>query len=243
MLVALFGITNSGLNLFVNLVILFLVVVYVALIAWTYFDARRRIDDDVLVGCATAAAIFPFVGPLVYSIIRPPEYLEDAHERELEIRAAELRVRQLEEQSCPNCGHPIERTYLRCPSCRGRVKDPCESCGKPIDPRWTICPYCETPLRRAAPPPRRAAEAPARPSPATPAKPASRPEGRRQPATTRPARSARKARPATASRQAAASRQSAGSKQRKPSSTRTGSSRPPTREAPGEDRPRPATAS
>jgi Double zinc ribbon len=149
---ALFGITNDSLNLAVNLIILFLVVVYIALIVWTYMDARRRLDDGVLVGAATVASFFPFVGPLVYSIVRPPEFLADKRERELEIRSAELRVRQLEESSCPNCSFPIERSYLRCPSCKARVKDPCEACGKPIDPRWSLCPYCETAVRRAAPP-------------------------------------------------------------------------------------------
>jgi hypothetical protein len=155
MTVALFGITNDGLNLAVNLLILFLVVLWLALIAWTYFDARRRIADPVLIACATAASLFPFVGTIVYSILRPPEFLADKRERELEVRASELRVRQLEEASCPNCEHPVERTFLRCPNCRARIKDPCESCGKPIDPRWSICPYCETPQRRAAPPPER----------------------------------------------------------------------------------------
>src|SRR4029078_8097041 len=149
MLLALFGITNDGLNLFVNLVVLFLVVVWIALIAWTYLDARRRIRDPVLVACATGASLFPYVGTVVYSILRPPEFVEDAHERELEIRAAELRLGQLEEQSCPSCAFPIERTYLRCSNCSARVKAPCESCEKPIDPRWSICPYCETPQRRA----------------------------------------------------------------------------------------------
>jgi uncharacterized membrane protein YgcG len=151
MLVALFGITNDALNLVVNLLILFLVVLWLALIAWTYFDARRRIEDPVLVACATAASLFPFLGTIVYSILRPPEYLADKREREIETRASLLRVRQLEENSCPNCEHPIERNFLRCPNCRARVKDPCESCGKPIDPRWSVCPYCETPVRRAAP--------------------------------------------------------------------------------------------
>jgi hypothetical protein len=149
---AIFGIDNDALNLAVNLLILFLVVVWLALIAWTYFDAQRRIEDPFLVACATAAAVFPFVGTIVYSILRPPEFLADRRERELETRASELRVRQLEEQSCPNCGHPVERNFLRCPSCRARIKDPCESCGKPIDPRWSICPYCETPVRRSEPP-------------------------------------------------------------------------------------------
>ena len=145
--VALFGITDSGLNLFVNLVILFLIVVWIALIAWTYLDARRRISDSVLVACATGASVFPFVGTVVYTILRPPEFLEDSRERELEMRAAELRVRQLEEQSCQNCGFPVERNFLRCPSCRTRVKDPCYSCGQPIDPRWSVCPYCEASVR------------------------------------------------------------------------------------------------
>ena len=92
---------------------------------------------------------FPVRGCDRDSILRPPEFLEDRRERELEIRASELRVRQFEENSCPNCEHPVERTYLRCPNCRARIKDPCESCGKPVDPRWSLCPYCETPTRRA----------------------------------------------------------------------------------------------
>ena len=149
---ALFGITNSGLSLFVNLLILFLIVVWIALIAWTYLDARRRISDPVLIACATGASLFPYVGTIIYTILRPPEFLDDSRERDLEMRASQLRVRQLEEQSCPNCGFPIERSYLRCPSCRVRVKDPCDSCGKPIDPRWTLCPYCETPVRRGEQP-------------------------------------------------------------------------------------------
>jgi hypothetical protein len=151
---ALFGITNEGLNLAVNLLVLFLVVVYIALVVYTYLDARRRLDDPVLVTTATVASLFPFVGTVIYTILRPPEFLSDRRERELEMQAAKLRVRQLEEASCPNCSHPIERTYLRCPQCRARVKDPCESCAKPIDPRWSVCPYCETPVRRPEPKPR-----------------------------------------------------------------------------------------
>jgi len=159
-LLAIFGIDNDGVNLAINLLILFLVVVYLALIAYTYLDAKRRLDDGVLIACATIASLAPFVGTIVYTILRPPEFLEDKRERELEIRASQLRVRQLEEASCPNCEHPVDRSYLRCPNCRARIKDPCESCGKPVDPRWTICPYCETPTRPAAAAPRRSSKAP-----------------------------------------------------------------------------------
>lgn len=174
---AIFGIENDGVNLAINLLILFLVVVYLALIAYTYLDARRRLEDPVLVGCATVASLFPFLGVIIYSILRPPEFLEDRRERELEIRASELRVRQFEENSCPNCEHPVERTYLRCPNCRARIKDPCESCGKPVDPRWSLCPYCETPTRRAEPSPtspRRSSSKRSVPRPARAKRPVSR---------------------------------------------------------------------
>jgi hypothetical protein len=234
---AIFGITNSGLNLFVELVILFLVVVWIALIAWTFLDARRRIKDPVLVACATGASLFPFVGSIVYSILRPPEFLDDARERDLEIRASELRVRQLEEQSCPNCRYPIERSYLRCPNCRARVKDPCENCEKPIDPRWTVCPYCEMPQRRAPEPPRRVQREERDPEPTPRSKrSAPRPATRSQPAAAQQTRQ-RPARPTART----AKSSSAGPATSKP---RKSTSRPQSgSDGPSEDRPRPATAS
>jgi hypothetical protein len=146
MALAIFGITNSGLNLAASLFLLMLIVLWLALIVYTFLDARRRIADPFLVACATVASFFPFIGTAVYAIVRPPEYLEDAHERELEIRAAELRVRQLKDQSCPNCEYPVEKNFLRCPNCERRLKDPCPTCGKPVDPRWALCPYCESTL-------------------------------------------------------------------------------------------------
>ena len=188
---AIFGISNNGLNLVVSLLVLMLVVVWLALIVYTYLDAKRRVSDPFLVGCATIASFIPYIGTAVYAILRPPEFLEDAHERELEIRAAELRVRQLTELSCPNCEYPVEKNYLRCPNCQHRLKDPCPTCGKPVDPRWTLCPYCEAELaprrraRRAETPPR---GAPARRSERPPRqarrkKAAEQPTRSREPAT------------------------------------------------------------
>jgi hypothetical protein len=194
-LLGLFGISNDGLNLAVNLLVVFLVIVYLALIVWTFLDSRRRIEDSWLVACATAASVFPFVGAMVYSILRPPEFIEDRKERELEIRAAELRVRQLGEQSCPNCKFPVERSYLRCPNCEARLKDPCPSCSKPIDPRWAMCPYCETPIRRRAPEPRQRAQRRARSEREPPSR-AAREAAREQARSGRETRQSQEAAPA-----------------------------------------------
>lgn len=196
---AIFGISNSGLNLVVTLLILMVIVVWLALIVYTYLDAKRRISDPFLVACATVGSFFPYIGTAVYAIVRPPEFLEDAHERELEIKAAELRVRQLTEASCPNCEYPIEKSFLRCPKCQRRLKDPCGSCGKPVDPRWSLCPYCETPLarrERERERPARRREGKASPREAPKRQPAARskappPDAERQPAAVKPKRAQR----------------------------------------------------
>ena len=74
---AVFGITNDGLNLAVNLLLLASSCSTWRSIYWTYADAKRRVDDPMLVGCATAASFFPFIGTIVYMIVRPPEFIED----------------------------------------------------------------------------------------------------------------------------------------------------------------------
>jgi hypothetical protein len=139
-----FGIKNSTINLVVELLILFLVVIWLALVYWTYADARRRIADPMLIGCATAASLFPFVGTIVYMIVRPPEYLDDVRERDLEMQAAEARLAELGYHLCPHCDYEVDKEFLRCPNCMRKLKDPCKTCGKPLDPVWKICPFCES---------------------------------------------------------------------------------------------------
>ena len=71
-------------NLVVPFVI-FGVLVWFALIWWTRADARRRLRNQNLIGASTALAFVPFAGTIMYMILRPPEYLEDAYEREISI--------------------------------------------------------------------------------------------------------------------------------------------------------------
>ena len=152
---AIFGITNNTLNTAAQLVLLGIVVMWLALVWYTFADARRRIDDGLLIASATLAAIiFPFLGTIVYMIVRPPEYLEDVKERDLEMQAAEARLLSADYQLCPHCDAPAGRDFLRCPHCMRKLRDTCGTCAKPLDPDWLLCPYCEaeipgvTPARR-----------------------------------------------------------------------------------------------
>ena len=78
---------------FVRVVALFAIAMWLALAFWTAKDARRRIDDPVIVAvCVAAAVLFGPLGVIIYLLLRPPEYLEDVHERELEIQAMRRRL-------------------------------------------------------------------------------------------------------------------------------------------------------
>ena len=136
-------IKNEALQTAANVALLVLAVLYLALIFWTFADARRRIDDPLLVACATLASFFPFIGTIVYLIVRPPEFLDDVRLRELEMTAAEARLASLDYSLCPHCDYEVQADYLRCPSCMRKLKERCYSCSKPIDPAWRICPFCE----------------------------------------------------------------------------------------------------
>ena len=128
-----------------NVTLFFLVVFWLASAYWVYKDARRRIEDPWLLAMAVALGIFPpFVGPLLYMFFRPPEYLEDVRERELEIKAMEESLDAAER--CPVCRAAIEPNFLACPVCTTKLKEACRRCKAPLEPLWQICPLCETPV-------------------------------------------------------------------------------------------------
>ena len=112
-----------------NLGIFFVVVFWIATIYWVYKDARRRIEDRMLVWLVTLIGVVPFIGPLIYMLFRPPEYLEDVRERELEIQAMEKRLGARD---------------LRCPVCTTKLRQACTGCGRPLESSWQVCPYCAT---------------------------------------------------------------------------------------------------
>ncbi len=127
-----------------NLGVALVVVLWLATAFWTFKDARRRIGEPWLVALATLVGLgLPFLGPIVYLFFRPPEYLEDVRERELEIKAMEERLAQLD-QRCPVCRARVEPEYLVCPVCTTRLKQACAECGRPLESLWQVCPYCGT---------------------------------------------------------------------------------------------------
>jgi Double zinc ribbon len=129
-----------------NIGIICLVVFWLGVAYWVNKDARRRIQDRWVIALCTLLGLFPpFLGALIYMLFRPPEYLEDVRERELEIKAMEERL-SLRTTQCPVCRASIEASFLVCPVCTTRLKQACVSCNAPLEALWQVCPYCETPV-------------------------------------------------------------------------------------------------
>jgi RNA polymerase subunit RPABC4/transcription elongation factor Spt4 len=133
--------SSTALRAVIVSLLLLLAVLWLALVYWTYADASRRGSWKFMWG--VIAFLFPFVGTLVYLIVRPPEYLLDHRERELELAVLERELREQVSQ-CPNCRNIVEKDFLMCPECGWELKRPCENCNRPLSLRWSVCPYCET---------------------------------------------------------------------------------------------------
>jgi RNA polymerase subunit RPABC4/transcription elongation factor Spt4 len=130
-----------------------LVVLWLVLVFWTFKDARKRIDDPIIVAVAVLTSlVLPYMGTLVYAILRPAEYLAEARERELEMRAMEQELHTL--RACPSCGGIVKPDYLACPNCRRPLRSACAYCDRVLEPGWKLCPYCgrDVSTRRVPPP-------------------------------------------------------------------------------------------
>lgn len=120
-----------------------LVALWLSLIVWAFRDMRRR-SRDLFAQILTAliAAVLPFVGVLIYLILRPPETLAQQFERALEEEAL---LQEIEERpSCPGCSRSVQSVWLVCPYCHTYLKKKCVSCQENIDLQWVLCPYCAT---------------------------------------------------------------------------------------------------
>lgn len=130
----------SLLRLFLSLFLLFLLIFWFSLIYWTYRDAEKR--GALAFYWAMVVFFFNIFGWLIYLVVRPPEYLEDSKDRELDIKTKEALLSR-SEQVCSACLKPVEEGFLVCPYCFKKLKKPCPKCKRALKMSWTICPYCK----------------------------------------------------------------------------------------------------
>jgi len=125
-------------------IIFVLIIIWLAFIYWTYRDARLRSESTVnAIFWALVVLVLNFLGLILYLILRPPEFIDDIVERDLEIERMQLLLNG-KQSSCPACGNTVNDDFLICPYCRKKLKNSCINCGKPLNLNWKVCPYCKT---------------------------------------------------------------------------------------------------
>ncbi len=125
-------------------IIFILIVIWLAFVYWTFRDAKLRNTSLVAaIFWALVVLAFNFLGLVIYLILRPPEYIEDVLERDLEIKRMQLLL-DSDFSSCPSCGNETGPDFMICPYCRKKLKNTCISCKKPLEFNWKVCPYCKT---------------------------------------------------------------------------------------------------
>ncbi|MBN2072491.1 MAG: zinc ribbon domain-containing protein [Actinobacteria bacterium] len=125
-------------------IVFILIIIWLAFVYWTYRDARlRNTSPTAAIFWALVVLAFSYPGLVVYLILRPPEFIDDIVERDLEISRMEALL-DSKVSNCPACGKEVHDDFLICPYCRKKLKNQCISCGRPLDLDWKVCPYCKT---------------------------------------------------------------------------------------------------
>lgn len=126
-----------------------LLAIYVALLAVgvafnVVRDARRRSPSVLFAVFAFLLAFVPpFLGALIYLVIRPPRTLDEERALELEQQIlAEPVTNEPETRPCPTCGRDIEEDFVICPYCRTQFARKCAVCERTLRLGWPVCPYC-----------------------------------------------------------------------------------------------------
>ncbi len=121
-------------------IVFILIIVWLSFVYWTFRDARLRNTSAWF--WALIVFLFNYLGLIIYLILRPPEYIEDVVERDLEIKRMEMLL-SANFMRCPSCGKEIKDDFIICPNCRRKLKKTCISCDKPLNLEWKVCPYCK----------------------------------------------------------------------------------------------------
>jgi RNA polymerase subunit RPABC4/transcription elongation factor Spt4 len=119
----------------------YLIVLWFALVVWTYRDIGSRSNSVVTQVFATLLSLLLFIpGTLLYLLMRPRTTLDEAFQRSLE---EEYLLQDIEETSlCPSCQRQVSDEFILCPHCQSSLKHACASCSQLIKNGWPVCPYC-----------------------------------------------------------------------------------------------------
>lgn len=128
----------------IGAVVVYIAALWLALGFYVVRDSRHRSHSQSFTAVAVVLGFLPpFLGPLIYFMLRPPRTLEEERALELEEQALlEPAFDTVLTRPCPTCGRDIEHDFIICPYCRTQFARRCAQCDRSLRLGWSVCPYC-----------------------------------------------------------------------------------------------------
>jgi RNA polymerase subunit RPABC4/transcription elongation factor Spt4 len=145
---------NPIVQLGIQLLFAYLVVVWLATSYWAFRDMQQRTANPVAPYLAAAGIIlftpfFFFFAVWVYKIIRPHEKIGEVWERNLAEEALLAEVESI--HHCPTCDRRVNEEWIICPTCRTRLNRVCPNCSRLVGLDWSLCAWCGKDFERREP--------------------------------------------------------------------------------------------
>jgi RNA polymerase subunit RPABC4/transcription elongation factor Spt4 len=123
-------------------VIAYFGLLWIAIIIWVTKDSLERSNSIIFQAIAILLNIaIPFLGILLYLIIRPGKTRMESYYEELERNMLE-NGEASDSGACDKCLTPVDKNYNFCPNCAASLKKTCQKCKKTFPNIWNICPFC-----------------------------------------------------------------------------------------------------
>ena len=145
---------NPVVQLGIQLLFAYLVVVWLATSYWAFRDMQQRTANPVAPYLAAAGIIlftpfFFFFAVWIYKIIRPHEKIGEVWERNLAEEALLAEVESI--HHCPTCDRRVNEEWIICPTCRTRLNRVCPNCSRLVGLDWSLCAWCGKDFERREP--------------------------------------------------------------------------------------------
>ena len=134
---------------FTQFVIIYVFIVWIAMIMWVTVDITQRSSSILLqIMCIALVSVLGPLGLMLYLILRPRHFVHKKYLQEIEQNLSILWniVEDKKEwiKLCPKCSEVVAHDAKTCKNCKTHLGLKCYKCNRTIIDTWKVCPFCST---------------------------------------------------------------------------------------------------